>query len=74
MRFWQQLAVRQLNSLGVQAEATVFGRDAIRMALSDKYDIVLMDINLPDITGLEATAAIRDLSAVQGVRQYRLLL
>jgi PAS domain S-box-containing protein len=57
----QTLALRQLASLGVDAHATVFGRDAIQMAMSGKFDLILMDINLPDMSGLEVTAAIRDL-------------
>jgi two-component system sensor histidine kinase/response regulator len=57
----QHLALRQLNSLGVQAHATVLGHDAIELAMTDKFDLILMDINLPDINGLEATAAIRNL-------------
>lgn len=57
----QELALRQLASLGVEAEATIYGRQAIEMAVSDRFHLILMDINLPDITGLEATAVIRNL-------------
>jgi two-component system response regulator DegU len=35
------------------------GRDAIRLAEKIKPDIILMDINLPDISGLEATRLIK---------------
>jgi NarL family two-component system response regulator LiaR len=35
------------------------GKDAIQMALDTKPDVVLMDINLPDISGLEATRKIK---------------
>lgn len=57
----QDLVLRQLSSLGLNSEATVFGREAIELAMSNKFHIILMDINLPDITGLEATEAIRAL-------------
>lgn len=57
----QALAMRQLSYLGIEAKAVVLGRDAVNLALSDQFDLILMDINLPDISGLEATAAIRSL-------------
>lgn len=57
----QQLALRQLSNLGVAADGVTYGREAINEAMSGKYDLILMDFNLPDITGLEATEAIRDL-------------
>jgi PAS domain S-box-containing protein len=62
----QQLALRQLSNLGVKAESTVLGRDAIELAMSGRFDIVLMDVNLPDISGLEATATIRSLEHSAG--------
>lgn len=56
----QQLALRQLQTLGVEAQVAVFGREAVDLAMSNYFDLILMDINLPDISGLEATAAIRN--------------
>ena len=56
----QHLALRQLSGLGVRAEAVVFGRDAIELAMTNRFHMVLMDVNLPDMSGLEATAAIRE--------------
>jgi CheY-like chemotaxis protein len=57
----QQLALRQMSTLGVQADTTPLGREAIHLAMSGRYDLVFMDINLPDLSGLEATGAIRNL-------------
>lgn len=62
----QHLALRQLASLGIEAQATVFGREAVEMAMTDRFDLILMDINLPDINGLEATVAIRSLEQGAG--------
>jgi len=36
------------------------GTDAVKMALSEKPDVVLMDVHLPDINGVEATKRILD--------------
>jgi PAS domain S-box-containing protein len=62
----QYLALRQLQTLGIQAEATMLGRDAVDLAMSNRFDLVLMDINLPDMNGLEATEAIRKLEQING--------
>lgn len=35
------------------------GEDGIRVALEEKPDLILMDINLPDIDGVEATQRIK---------------
>lgn len=56
----QQLALRQLQTLGIEAQVAVLGREAVDLAMSNYFDLILMDINLPDISGLEATAAIRN--------------
>jgi len=44
--------------INVQAEAAN-GRQAIKLCLSQHPDIVLLDINLPDITGMEVCRAIK---------------
>lgn len=54
-----ELAIRQLAILGVEAQAVTTGREAVDCALTGSYDVVLMDVNLPDITGNEATTMIR---------------
>lgn len=39
---------------------TKYGHEAIDFARDNRYDIILMDIQLPDISGNEATRKIRD--------------
>lgn len=46
------------NSIEVIAEART-GREAIEVATQQKPDVVLMDINMPDMDGITATEAIR---------------
>ncbi len=50
---------RLLQSLGAAVDCANDGRDAIAKALSSSYDVVLMDIRMPEVNGIEAIHAIR---------------
>jgi signal transduction histidine kinase/CheY-like chemotaxis protein len=55
----QMLVVKQLRVLGLQARTASNGKDALAAAQESKFDLILMDCNLPDITGFEVTQEIR---------------
>jgi len=56
-----QVAVRRLlKSMGAAVDCAKNGREAMTMAMSSTYDVVLMDILMPDIDGLQAIRALRD--------------
>jgi len=53
-----------LNKLNVDFDIANNGEEAIYLARKNKYDIILMDINMPNISGIEATKEIRKFSNI----------
>ena len=51
---------RLLEMSGHQVLEAKGGREAVEIALRERPDLILMDVSLPDMDGIMATAAIRD--------------
>jgi two-component system sensor histidine kinase/response regulator len=56
----QKLAVGLLSAKGHQVSVVNNGRDAVTAAAREAFDLVLMDVQMPDVDGLQATALIRE--------------
>ncbi len=54
------IAVSMLRARGHEVEAAASGREAVAAALAGPYDLILMDVEMPDVDGLAATRALRD--------------
>jgi two-component system, sensor histidine kinase and response regulator len=62
----QLLAVRLLEKRGHTVRVAANGKETLICLAQDEYDIVLMDVQMPEMGGFEATAAIRENEKLSG--------
>jgi two-component system, sensor histidine kinase and response regulator len=55
----RELVTRQLSKLGVDSDTAADGRDAIEKLGRESFDLVLMDVQMPEMDGITATKEIR---------------
>jgi two-component system, sensor histidine kinase and response regulator len=59
----QKLALKLMEKFGYKADAVANGEEAVRSLGMIPYDLVLMDVQMPEMDGFQATKIIRDPSS-----------
>ncbi len=58
--FISELYSRALKKAGYDVTAALNGVDGLQLAQTDQYDIILLDLMVPDMTGMEILHILRD--------------
>ncbi len=69
----RQILVNMLRSVGCRVIQAVNGVEALHMSETHSYDIILMDVQMPEMDGIAATRAIRDLESQRGLPRKPIL-
>jgi two-component system sensor histidine kinase/response regulator len=62
----QEVAVALLRRVGLQVDVACDGAQALQCAQAQHYDLVLMDVQMPDMDGLQAARVLRALPECHG--------
>jgi signal transduction histidine kinase/DNA-binding response OmpR family regulator len=65
----QRLVTRLLEKRGHRVAVAVNGHEVLEALNKESFDLVLMDVQMPEMDGLEATAAIREKEKGSGLHQ-----
>ncbi len=70
-RINRMVALGQLARLGYRADEVVNGLEAVKAHQEIAYDVILMDLRMPEMDGLKATQLIRNSEATGAIPSHR---
>ncbi len=62
----QKVGIAILKKIGIEPEVANTGREALQMIADKRYDLILMDIQMPELSGYDTTKIIRKNESDQG--------
>lgn len=66
--FISELYVRSLTKAGYEVKVVIDGQEGLEAALTDRYDIILLDIMVPTLTGIEILKQLRGPEITQPIK------
>jgi len=67
-RFITELYIRALTKAGYLVDAVADGKEALAAAETNQYDIILLDLMIPSITGIDILRTLRDPARVPPIK------
>ena len=67
-RFISELYVRAMTKGGYRVDAIADGQEALTAAQTNEYDIILLDLMIPNLSGIEILRTLRDPARVPPLR------